>query len=473
MDEYENKLKILKRNIKYLELFDIDIDYIKKELIIIENSVSNQSYNECNNKLDILIKETERYNEYLGIFYMINNISNIVDSNKIDNNNLNVLVNNIIYIIDNYSNVLRKDILDKLYYISSKLMYLEVKYNSKSRIILYSKQNSNLKAYLINILRKDIIVSDKVESNKCDIIHDCLDSIGEDVLKEDIIINYTEDNLEEKVMEELKNYLNLINSNNKEIEKLIKKRRRLPVVTTLITFLSVLTTIITIAKVSNDKSNTLEYLTTETVYVDDNYSISQKYMPYIENGYQKLVIDTYPWSKVNDKEYTKKTVSYDVTSSNIDESNYENIDVSNYKSTTSVKKNVGNNIYLDNDTIRSLVTLVQDSDDIRTDFDYLTFTIYIVIGSLSGILELLLAGTIYEAVSHEYISELIKEFYDRIKYGNLTYEEINEINIKSKRYLKLINENEELKERFIKRYNEFKNIIDIDKLNNEYKRIMK
>ena len=95
------------------------------------------------------------------------------------------------------------------------------------------------------------------------------------------------------------------------------------------------------------------------------------------------------------------------------------------------------------------------------------------LGSLSGIFTLLLAGGIYEAVTGEYIKDLTRETYRRIKNGEVSQEEIVTCENYSKKYLKLMEENEEIKKRFIEKYNKYCEIIDLDELKNEYNRIMK
>ena len=71
------------------------------------------------------------------------------------------------------------------------------------------------------------------------------------------------------------------------------------------------------------------------------------------------------------------------------------------------------------------------------------------------------------------IQEKLRFDIQRIKNGEVSQEEIVTCENYSKKYLKLMEENEEIKKRFIEKYNKYCEIIDLDELKNEYNRIMK
>ena len=198
-------------------------------------------------------------------------------------------------------------------------------------------------------------------------------------------------------------------------------------------------------------------------------------MPEIKNGYQELVVESFPWSDLGNGTAVKKVISYDVTASNVNKDNYEDSDLSNYKKETSVRKSASENfnINFNGDVERNFVTLTQDLTNERTRFDGLTFYIYMFLGSLCGIFTLLLAGGLYENASGEYIKDLIHEAHRRIKNGEMGASEQEKINKYTKKYLKLMKENEEVKNRFMELYNKYLEILDLDELKKEYNRIIK
>ena len=210
-------------------------------------------------------------------------------------------------------------------------------------------------------------------------------------------------------------------------------------------------------------------------YPEREFKICEKYMPEIKNGYQELVVESFPWSDLGNGTAVKKVISYDVTASNVNKDNYEDSDLSNYKKETSVRKSASENfnINFNGDVERNFVTLTQDLTNERTRFDGLTFYIYMFLGSLCGIFTLLLAGGLYENASGEYIKDLIHEAHRRIKNGEMGASEQEKINKYTKKYLKLMKENEEVKNRFMELYNKYLEILDLDELKKEYNRIIK
>ena len=67
----------------------------------------------------------------------------------------------------------------------------------------------------------------------------------------------------------------------------------------------------------------------------------------------------------------------------------------------------------------------------------------------------------------------LKDTYARIKNGEVTLEEEERVEKYSKKYLKLIEENEEIKKRFMEKYNKYCEIVNLDELKEEYNRVIK
>ena len=271
-------------------------------------------------------------------------------------------------------------------------------------------------------------------------------------------------------------FLEKIGSNNLEMEKLSNTRKKNhPVAVTIATYTSILAVSFAVVKVAHDNSTTHEYLTTKTTITSTDSVESKKYMPEIKNGYQELVVESFPWSDLGNGTAVKKVISYDVTASDVNKDNYEDSDLSDYKKETSVRKSASENfnINFNGDVERSFVTLTQDLTNEQTRFDGLTFYIYMFLGSLCGIFTLLLAGGLYENASGEYIKDLIHEAHRRIKNGEMSASEQEKINKYTKKYLKLMKENEEVKNRFMELYNKYLEILDLDELKKEYNRIIK
>ena len=149
--------------------------------------------------------------------------------------------------------------------------------------------------------------------------------------------------------------------------------------------------------------------------------------------------------------------------------------MANFEQTVSERQSSSSsyNVNFNNGIVRKFVTLTQDSSNEKTRFDGLTFYIYMFLGSMSGIFGLLVAGSIYECVTKEYILDSVKETYRRIKNGEVTLEEEERVEKYSKKYLKLIEENEEIKKRFMEKYNKYCEIVNLDELKEEYNRVIK
>lgn len=493
-ENYNERLSLIKEKIDYLIIMNIEfknykniVDSLEKDIekkykeiidiytsplleLMIDNLYKNSLY-----RLKLIECDFLPYNDYLNTCLLVKNISISIDKNDLSEKELNELIDNIINIL-NTSSKLDNNTLNMIYSVCYKLMQLEINKTSTSRIIEYSKNNIGLRNYLKDRLEKDILTSDKVSPNECDIAYECTSSLDDKIIKEEIVMDTTSDNIKDEVMAELKGFLEKIGSNNLEMEKLSNTRKKNnPVAVTIATYTSILAVAFTVVKVAHDNSTTHEYLTTKTTITSTDSVESKKYMPEIKNGYQELVVESFPWSDLGNGTAVKKVISYDVTASDVNKDNYEDSDLSNYKKETSVRKSASENfnINFNGDVERSFVTLTQDLTNEQTRFDGLTFYIYMFLGSLCGIFTLLLAGGLYENASGEYIKDLIHEAHRRIKNGEISASEQEKINKYTKKYLKLMKENEEVKNRFMELYNKYLEILDLDELKKEYNRIIK
>ena len=325
-------------------------------------------------------------------------------------------------------------------------------------------------------LEEEILVSDKISPSECDTAKEIINSNNNEIVNEENISEVTNDNIKAEVMSELKGFLRQIGKNNEEIEKIPKKKsKRNPVAVSAVTCASILAVALTVVKVAHDNSVSHEYLTNKTTVISETTTQEDKYMPKIDNGYQELVVESYPWKNLKTGNVVKKEISYDVTGSGINEDNYEEANLANFEQTVSERQSSSSsyNVNFNNGIVRKFVTLTQDSSNEKTRFDGLTFYIYMFLGSMSGIFGLLVAGSIYECVTKEYILDSVKETYRRIKNGEVTLEEEERVEKYSKKYLKLIEENEEIKKRFMEKYNKYCEIVNLDELKEEYNRVIK
>lgn len=469
-EEYISRIEALEKDIekKYKEIIDTYTSPLLE--LMIDNLYKNALY-----RLKFIECDFLPYDDYLNTCLLVKNISISIDNNDLSEKELNELIDNIINIL-NTSSKLDSSTLNMIYSVCYKLMQLEINKTSTSRIIEYSKNNIGLRNYLKDRLEKDVLTSDKISPNECDIAYECTSSLDDKIIKEEIVMDVTSDNIKDEVMAELKGFLEKIEFNNLEMEKLSNTRKKNnPVAVTIVTYTSILAVSFAVVKVAHDNSTTHEYLTTKTTITSTDSFESKKYMPEIKNGYQELVVESFPWSDLGNGTAVKKVISYDVTASDVDKDNYEDSDLSNYKKETSVRKSASENfnINFNGDVERNFVTLTQDLTNEQTRFDGLTFYIYMFLGSLCGIFTLLLAGGLYENASGEYIKDLIHEAHRRIKNGEMSASEQERINKYTEKYLKLMKENEEVKNRFMELYNKYLEILDLDELKKEYNRIIK
>lgn len=491
---FEKSLKLDREKMKYLSFVDTDTkryitmfdkleaDIIKKDKETREKYVSplvelmlENLYKNAYMRLKLIECEYANNNEYLDTCLLIEKISTIVNCENIDKNELNDLVDRVIEVIkSNYS--FDDKTLNTLYSICFKLMQLEVEYNSKSKILMYSKNDKKLRTYMKKRLEEEILVSDKISPSECDTAKEIINSNNNEIVNEENISEVTNDNIKAEVMSELKGFLRQIGKNNEEIEKIPKKKsKRNPVAVSAVTCASILAVALTVVKVAHDHSVSHEYLTNKTTVISETTTQEDKYMPKIDNGYQELVVESYPWKNLKNGNVVKKEISYDVTGSGINEDNYEDANLADFEQTVSERQSSSSsyNVNFNNGILRKFVTLTQDSSNEKTRFDGLTFYIYMFLGSMSGIFGLLVAGSIYECVTKEYILDSVKETYRRIKNGEVTLEEEERVEKYSKKYLKLIEENEEIKKRFMEKYNKYCEIVNLDELKEEYNRVIK
>lgn len=491
---FEKRLKLDREKMKYLSFVDTDTkryitmfdkleaDIIKKDKEtrekydspLVELMLENL-YKNAYMRLKLIECEYVNNNEYLDTCLLIEKISTIVNCENIDKNELNDLVDRVIEVIkSNYS--FDDKTLNTLYSICFKLMQLEVEYNSKSKILMYSKNDKKLRTYMKKRLEEEILVSDKISPSECDTAKEIINSNNNEIVNEENISEVTNDNIKAEVMSELKGFLRQIGKNNEEIEKIPKKKsKRNPVAVSAVTCASILAVALTVVKVAHDNSVSHEYLTNKTTVISETTTQEDKYMPKIDNGYQELVVESYPWKNLKNGNVVKKEISYDVTDSGINEDNYEEANLANFEQTVSERQSSSSsyNVNFNNGIVRKFVTLTQDSSNEKTRFDGLTFYIYMFLGSMSGIFGLLVAGSIYECITNEYILDSIKETYRRIKNGEVTLKEEERVEKYSKKYLKLIEENEEIKKRFMEKYNKYCEIVNLDELKEEYNRVIK
>lgn len=491
---FEKRLKLDREKMKYLSFIDTDTkryitmfdkleaDIIKKDKETREKYVSplvelmlENLYKNAYMRLKLIECEYANNNEYLDTCLLIEKISTIVNCEKIDKNELNDLADRVIEVIkSNYS--FDDKTLNTLYSICFKLMQLEVEYNSKSKILMYSKNDKKLRTYMKKRLEEEILVSDKISPSECDTAKEIINSNNNEIVNEENISEVTNDNIKAEVMSELKGFLRQIGKNNEEIEKIPKKKsKRNPVAVSAVTCASILAVALTVVKVAHDNSVSHEYLTNKTTIISETTTQEDKYMPKIDNGYQELVVESYPWKNLKTGNVVKKEISYDVTGSGINEDNYEDANLADFEQTVSERQSSSSsyNVNFNNEIVRKFVTLTQDSSNEKTRFDGLTFYIYMFLGSMSGIFGLLVAGSIYECVTKEYILDSVKETYRRIKNGEVTLKEEERVEKYSKKYLKLIEENEEIKKRFMEKYNKYCEIVNLDELKEEYNRVIK
>ena len=491
---FEKRLKLDREKMKYLSFVDTDTkryitmfdkleaDIIKKDKETREKYVSplvelmlENLYKNAYMRLKLIECEYANNNEYLDTCLLIEKISTIVNCENIDKNELNDLVDRVIEVIkSNYS--FDDKTLNTLYSICFKLMQLEVEYNSKSKILMYSKNDKKLRTYMKKRLEEEILVSDKISPSECDTAKEIINSNNNEIVNEENISEVTNDNIKAEVMSELKGFLRQIGKNNEEIEKIPKKKsKRNPVAVSAVTCASILAVALTVVKVAHDNSVSHEYLTNKTTIISETTTQEDKYMPKIDNGYQELVVESYPWKNLKTGNVVKKEISYDVTGSGINKDNYEEANLANFEQTVSERQSSSSsyNVNFNNGIVRKFVTLTQDSSNEKTRFDGLTFYIYMFLGSMSGIFGLLVAGSIYECITNEYILDSIKETYRRIKNGEVTLKEEERVEKYSKKYLKLIEENEEIKKRFMEKYNKYCEIVNLDELKEEYNRVIK
>lgn len=491
---FEKRLKLDREKMKYLSFVDTDTkryitmfdkleaDIIKKDKEtrekydspLVELMLENL-YKNAYMRLKLIECEYANNNEYLDTCLLIEKISTIVNCENIDKNELNDLVDRVIEVIkSNYS--FDDKTLNTLYSICFKLMQLEVEYNSKSKILMYSKNDKKLRTYMKKRLEEEILVSDKISPSECDTAKEIINSNNNEIVNEENISEVTNDNIKAEVMSELKGFLRQIGKNNEEIEKIPKKKsKRNPVAVSAVTCASILAVALTVVKVAHDNSISHEYLTNKTTVISETTTQEDKYMPKIDNGYQELVVESYPWKNLKNGNVVKKEISYDVTDSGINKDNYEEANLANFEQTVSERQSSSSsyNVNFNNGIVRKFVTLTQDSSNEKTRFDGLTFYIYMFLGSMSGIFGLLVAGSIYESITNEYILDSIKETYRRIKNGEVTLKEEERVEKYSKKYLKLIEENEEIKKRFMEKYNKYCEIVNLDELKEEYNRVIK
>lgn len=491
---FEKRLKLDREKMKYLSFVDTDTkryitmfdkleaDIIKKDKEtrekydspLVELMLENL-YKNAYMRLKLIECEYANNNEYLDTCLLIEKISTIVNCENIDKNELNDLVDRVIEVIkSNYS--FDDKTLNTLYSICFKLMQLEVEYNSKSKILMYSKNDKKLRTYMKKRLEEEILVSDKISPSECDTAKEIINSNNNEIVNEENISEVTNDNIKAEVMSELKGFLRQIGKNNEEIEKIPKKKsKRNPVAVSAVTCASILAVALTVVKVAHDNSVSHEYLTNKTTVISETTTQEDKYMPKIDNGYQELVVESYPWKNLKTGNVVKKEISYDVTGSGINKDNYEEANLANFEQTVSERQSSSSsyNVNFNNGIVRKFVTLTQDSSNEKTRFDGLTFYIYMFLGSMSGIFGLLVAGSIYECITNEYILDSIKETYRRIKNGEVTLKEEERVEKYSKKYLKLIEENEEIKKRFMEKYNKYCEIVNLDELKEEYNRVIK
>ena len=493
-EDFEKRLKLDREKMKYLSFVDTDTkryitmfdkleaDIIKKDKETREKYVSplvelmlENLYKNAYMRLKLIECEYANNNEYLDTCLLIEKISTIVNCENIDKNELNDLVDRVIEVIkSNYS--FDDKTLNTLYSICFKLMQLEVEYNSKSKILMYSKNDKKLRTYMKKRLEEEILVSDKISPSECDTAKEIINSNNNEIVNEENISEVTNDNIKAEVMSELKGFLRQIGKNNEEIEKIPKKKsKRNPVAVSAVTCASILAVALTVVKVAHDNSVSHEYLTNKTTIISETTTQEDKYMPKIDNGYQELVVESYPWKNLKTGNVVKKEISYDVTGSGINKDNYEEANLANFEQTVSERQSSSSsyNVNFNNGIVRKFVTLTQDSSNEKTRFDGLTFYIYMFLGSMSGIFGLLVAGSIYECVTKEYILDSVKETYRKIKNGEVTLEEEERVEKYSKKYLKLIEENEEIKKRFMEKYNKYCEIVNLDELKEEYNRVIK
>lgn len=493
-DEFYNKLELTKKKIKYLSFINVDTKKYNDMLYKLENDINKKDkeifdkytqpvldlmlenlYKSALLRLRLIECDFIKYNNYLDTCLLIEKISYVVDNKNISKKELNDLVNKIINVIESNDN-LDSVTLNNLYSLCFKLMQLEISINSKSKILTYSKNNKKLRTYMKKRIEEEILMSDKVSPSECDTAKKVINSNNDKIVTEENISDITSGKIKDEVMNELKSFLRQIAKNNKEMENLPnKKSKHNPIVVSALTYASVLAVALCVVKISHDNSISHEYLTDRTIITSDETIEEEKYLPFIKDGYQELVVESFPWTDLGNGKAIKKEISYDVTNSDVNKDNYETESLTNYKATTSERQTSSKsiNIDLNEDIGRSFVILNQDTNDERTIIDGLTLYIYMFLGSISGIFSLLLAGCAYEKITGEYINDLTKEAYRRIKNGEITLEEEERVKKYSKRYLKLIKENDDIKKRFMEKYNKYCEIVNLDELKEEYNRVMK
>ena len=311
---FEKRLKLDREKMKYLSFVDTDTkryitmfdkleaDIIKKDKETREKYVSplvelmlENLYKNAYMRLKLIECEYANNNEYLDTCLLIEKISTIVNCENIDKNELNDLVDRVIEVIkSNYS--FDDKTLNTLYSICFKLMQLEVEYNSKSKILMYSKNDKKLRTYMKKRLEEEILVSDKISPSECDTAKEIINSNNNEIVNEENISEVTNDNIKAEVMSELKGFLRQIGKNNEEIEKIPKKKsKRNPVAVSAVTCASIFAVALTVVKVAHDHSVSHEYLTNKTTVISETTTQEDKYMPKIDNGYQELVVESYPF----------------------------------------------------------------------------------------------------------------------------------------------------------------------------------
>lgn len=505
-DSFNNALDNIKDNVKN------DINN-QNEIISLgpvqsfNQSLIEQAYIKGIAKIELLMMELNKYEVYFKSFYTTQSIKDIINKD-VDKETLNKIVFDIINIIlaINESNTRNyeheKEIVENIYETAYKVMKLEFRINQDSKLFEFAKDNEILKNYFNREIEKDI---DKLKSNNLvnNLITNIVNKIKSnginyDYLNESLLLYLSienEVNIEE-VIKNLKDIIEKIDINNDSINKnnkdiyIIKERldyynekvkdNTKTIIKSIIklTVFASITAGIIIGSRKIAKHGSKIYKTTTSNYSTSDVIESTTTEEYKDTLEDSVVIKEYtPYIKTSDG-FKRNVFTYDVSNIKCEDlKEYLNIDLEELgikKDSTTERKNSLdlNDLYKENTT--EVIKINQDKEDFYYDKEALigiTILLSLMFNGLLYLFDYILFKNTDDSLFFDSIDELrfIDNIYikERISKNNKTLKEFIE---KEKI---LLQNNEELRKRFITIFDKYKELINDKELIENYQRLLK
>ncbi len=503
---YKSYLQTLELTINNLENIGFDMSkyrMIKNEITQEEyqNRIGNQSkkllidYNNSTKKIKVLLEDIKKYDVYYRVNYSCDWINTKLKKDNISEYELDSIIKelkmNIVSIINsntiNYK--VEKDIIDKLYRTTFRVMEIEILLNGNSSLYDFVKKESINNSYLnkiivekINVIKKDDIdLKEKVYEIQKEGINSSFLNIEliEKLIQYDEILN--KNNF---IINRLNEYKTRINDNNikikslindglkedtrittnkwelKDTRKYIKKR-----VISLLLSISLLSgASVFLSKLEKKVQTKQSYIESTSVYstINDDTKYSES-ISFEINPSKKVTIKEYDeFTSNSSRKYTLYDVSeYDLeTAKDYYEYGIENFNVDGEKHT--LRKFNGDTIpdYLDSFIEIEMSTYEDNGKSLDKDaYNELLILDCLLFGFIISILEINSTFKNNRGYFYDKFNKLYYDFKKAIK-EKKEVKNTQELKRILNELIKLINENEELKNNFDSLYERNKSLLE-------------